>query len=41
MKIDKFIAWYDALSAIRDALLPKLLLGEIRVKEAEGFLEKA
>jgi type I restriction enzyme S subunit len=29
------------LATIRDTLLPKLLSGEIRVKEAEGFLEKA
>jgi type I restriction enzyme S subunit len=28
------------LAAIRDALLPKLLSGEIRVKDAEKFLEK-
>jgi len=29
------------LSAIRDALLPKLISGEIRVKDAERFLEEA
>jgi len=28
------------LAAIRDALLPKLLAGEIRVKDAERFVEK-
>jgi type I restriction enzyme S subunit len=28
------------LAAIRDALLPKLLSGKIRVKDAEKFLEK-
>ncbi|GAH55159.1 unnamed protein product, partial [marine sediment metagenome] len=28
-------------AAIRDALLPKLLSGEIRVKDAEKFVEKA
>ena len=28
------------LAAIRDALLPKLLSGEIRVKDVEKFLEK-
>jgi type I restriction enzyme S subunit len=29
-----------ALAALRDALLPKLIRGEIRVREAERFLEK-
>jgi type I restriction enzyme S subunit len=29
------------LAAIRDALLPKLVSGELRVKDAEAFLEKA
>ncbi len=29
------------LAAIRDALLPKLLSGEIRVKDAEKFVEMA
>jgi type I restriction enzyme S subunit len=29
------------LAAIRDTLLPKLLSGEIRVKDAERFLEEA
>jgi type I restriction enzyme S subunit len=28
------------LAAIRDTLLPKLLSGEIRVKDAERFVEK-
>jgi hypothetical protein len=28
-------------AALRDALLPKLISGEIRVKDAERFLEKA
>lgn len=28
------------LASIRDALLPKLLSGEIRVKEAEKFVEE-
>ena len=34
---------YEAstLAVIRDALLPKLLSGEIRVKDAEKFVEKA
>ena len=27
-------------SALRDALLPKLISGEIRVKDAERFLER-
>ncbi|MHC4197265.1 MAG: restriction endonuclease subunit S domain-containing protein [Planctomycetota bacterium] len=30
----------DTLAAIRDALLPKLLSGKIRVKDAEGFVEE-
>jgi type I restriction enzyme S subunit len=30
-----------ALTALRDALLPKLIRGEIRVKDAERFLERA
>jgi len=30
-----------ALAALRDALLPKLISGELRVKEAERFLETA
>jgi type I restriction enzyme S subunit len=29
----------QTLAAIRDALLPKLLSGEIRIKDAENFLE--
>jgi len=29
----------SALAAIRDMLLPKLLSGEIRVPDAEGFVE--
>jgi len=29
------------LAAIRDTLLPKLLSGEIRVKDAEKFVERA
>jgi len=27
-----------ALAAVRDALLPKLLSGEVRVKDAEGVV---
>jgi type I restriction enzyme S subunit len=30
----------DTLAALRDALLPKLIRGEIRVKDAERFLEE-
>ena len=30
----------DALAALRDALLPKLIRGEIRVKDAERFLKE-
>ena len=30
----------ETLAAIRDVLLPKLLSGEIRVKDAEGILEE-
>ncbi|MGL5077633.1 MAG: restriction endonuclease subunit S, partial [Waterburya sp.] len=30
-----------SLSTIRDFLLPKLMSGEIRVKEAEKMMEKA
>jgi len=29
------------LAALRDALLPKLISGELRVKDVERFLEKA
>jgi type I restriction enzyme S subunit len=29
-----------ALAALRDALLPKLIRGEIRVKDAERFLRE-
>jgi type I restriction enzyme S subunit len=28
------------LAALRDALLPKLISGELRVKDAEGFLKE-
>jgi type I restriction enzyme S subunit len=30
-----------ALAALRDALLPKLVSGELRVKDAKKFLERA
>jgi len=30
----------STLAAIRDALLPKLISGEIRLKDAERFLEE-
>lgn len=33
------IVEYRTLATIRDALLPKLLSGEISVKDAEKFLE--
>jgi type I restriction enzyme S subunit len=29
------------LAALRDALLPKLISGELRVKDAEKFIERA
>jgi type I restriction enzyme, S subunit len=29
------------LSALRDTLLPKLISGELRVKDAERFMERA
>jgi type I restriction enzyme S subunit len=35
------IAESRTLAAIRDALLPKLLSGEIRVKDAKRFMETA
>ena len=28
------------LAALRDALLPKLISGELRVKDAEGFVDR-
>jgi type I restriction enzyme S subunit len=31
----------ETLAALRDALLPKLISGEIRVKDAERFLKTA
>ncbi|RKY96005.1 MAG: type I restriction endonuclease subunit S, partial [Candidatus Hydrothermota bacterium] len=30
-----------ALAALRDALLPKLISGEIRVRDAEKFVKEA
>lgn len=30
-----------ALASLRDALLPKLISGELRVKDAEAFIEDA
>ncbi len=30
-----------ALSALRDALMPKLIRGELRVKDSENFLKRA
>jgi type I restriction enzyme S subunit len=29
----------EILSALRDALLPRLLSGELRIKDAERFIE--
>jgi type I restriction enzyme S subunit len=29
----------EALSCLRDTLLPKLISGEVRIKDAEKFLE--
>lgn len=40
MKIAKLVA-SRALVALRDALLPKLLCGEIQVKDVERFLEES
>jgi len=39
--IDSNESQLQSLAAIRDILLPKLLSGEIRIKEAEKFVEKA
>jgi len=39
--IDSNESQSQSLAAIRDTLLPKLLSGEIRIKEAEKFVEKA
>jgi len=41
MQIDKNWAMNETLSEIRDTLLPKLLSGELRIKDAEKFMEKA
>ena len=35
------MAWSPPIAAIRDALLPKLLSGELRVAEAERLVEDA
>lgn len=42
--VDRIIAAiYESrtLAALRDALLPKLISGELRVKDAERFLERS
>lgn len=31
----------ESLAALRDALLPKLISGELRVTDAEKFIERA
>jgi len=40
-KLDESMNESRTLAALRDALLPKLIRGEIRVKDAERFLETA
>jgi len=40
-RMEKNLAENDTLGTIRDTLLTKLLSGEIRVKDAEKFVEKA
>ena len=40
-KLDESMNESRTLAALRDALLPKLIRGEIRVKDAEGFLGRA
>ena len=40
LKIDHIMNESRTLAALRDALLPKLIRGEIRVKDAERFLEE-
>lgn len=39
MKVELNEEEYETLTTIRDTLLPKILSGEIRVKEAERLLE--
>lgn len=39
-RISESTAEEAALAAIRDALLPKLLSGEIRLKNAERFVDR-
>jgi type I restriction enzyme S subunit len=38
---EEMVAESRTLAALRDALLPKLICGELRVKDAERFLETA
>jgi type I restriction enzyme S subunit len=40
-RIDHNEAESQTVATMRDILLPKLLSGEIRVKDAEKFVEKA
>lgn len=37
----KCLPFLISFASIRDALLPKLLSGEIRVEDAERFVEKS
>lgn len=41
LRREQLVAESRALAAVRDALLPKLISGELRIKDAEGFLERA
>jgi type I restriction enzyme S subunit len=41
MLIEANIERIDSVAATRDALLPKLISGELRIKEAELFVEAA
>ncbi len=41
MSMEQHLAENSILTAIRDALLPKLLSGQLRVREAEQILESA
>jgi type I restriction enzyme S subunit len=40
LKIDHIMNESRTLAALRDALLPKLIRGEIRLKDAERFLKE-
>jgi hypothetical protein len=41
MSVTPFSESTPKSAALRDALLPKLISGEVRVKDAERFLERA